>query len=138
MKFSAVIPRSEAVESLFTSMAALERFLAAPGMTTQDSFAWSNRGLASTVPDRFLPFQTPYARSRFNNFSFLDNPHLYPARFPSARTTRWHGTTIETGFVAHARATARTARGFPTARAIWVYVLVAPRGIFCSSCHTRR
>src|SRR2546422_9539706 len=45
-------------------------------------------------------------------------PHRYPPRSPSALTTRWHGITIAAGLVAHARATARVARGRPMARAI--------------------
>ncbi len=45
---------------------------------------------------------------------------------------------METGFVAQARATARTDFGLPSARATCVYVRVLPRGILCSSCHTRR
>jgi len=136
-------------ESLFSSIVAAERFssrkllgeaavLAALGMTTQDSSvkqSWSS----IHRPRQVLPFPTGlYTRSRSNNLSFRESPHRYPARFPSARTTRWHGTTIETGFAAHARATARTARGFPTARAIWLYVRVVPGGIRCNSCHTRR
>ena len=39
------------------------------------------------------------------------------------------GTTTDTGFVAHARATARTASGCPIARATWLYVRVVPYGI---------
>src|SRR6185312_4866971 len=77
-------------------------------------------------------------RSCSSNRSFREIPHLYPAKFPSCRTTRWQGTTIDTGFVAHARATARTAFGFPTASATCEYVFVVPDGIRCSSCHTRR
>ena len=37
---------------------------------------------------------------------------------PSLRTTRWHGTTIGKGFVAHAVPTARVALGLPAAAAI--------------------
>ena len=44
-----------------------------------------------------LPVLISYRiRSRSSNFSFRESPHRYPAKFPSARTTRWHGTTIET------------------------------------------
>src|SRR5580704_12694654 len=72
------------------------------------------------------------------NACLRERPQRYPARLPSSRTTRWHGTTIDTGFVAHARATARTAFGFPTACATCEYVFVVPEGMRCSSCHTRR
>ena len=61
--------------------------------------------------------QRSAAFSCANSCSFLDRPQRYPARLPSSRITRWHGTTMETGLVAHARATARTAFGFPSALA---------------------
>src|ERR1700728_3540674 len=53
------------------------------------------------------------ARSAVRSASFRPSPHRYPATPPPVRTTRWHGTTIGTGFVAHARATARAPRGVP-------------------------
>src|ERR1700723_2725776 len=72
------------------------------------------------------------------NACLRERPQRYPARLPSSRTTRWHGTTIDTGFVAQARATARTAVGRPMARATCVYVRVVPYGILRSSSQTRR
>ena len=44
-------------------------------------------------------------------------------------TTRWHGTTIETGFAPFAAPTALTARGRPMRRASSAYVIVVPAGI---------
>src|SRR5256885_1003331 len=52
--------------------------------------------------------------------------------------TRWHGTTMDTGFVAQALATARTALGLPRDCATSEYVRVLPRGIRCSYCQARR
>ena len=44
---------------------------------------------------------------------------------------------MDTGFVAQALATARTAFGCPSDRATCEYVRVRPRGIRCNSCQTR-
>ncbi len=44
-------------------------------------------------------------------------PPAYPDREPSEPTTRWHGTSSETGLEAQAEATALTASGLPVAEA---------------------
>jgi dihydroorotase/N-acyl-D-amino-acid deacylase len=65
------------------------------------------------------PRQRPCAASRASSACLRAGPQRYPPAAPSARTTRWQGTTSATGLVAHARATARAARGRPRARATW-------------------
>ena len=45
---------------------------------------------------------------------------------PSARTTRWHGTTTGIGLVAQAVPTARTAFGLPASSASAPYEAVRP------------
>src|SRR6188768_2106045 len=57
---------------------------------------------------------------------FLSTPQRYPVRPPSLPTTRWQGMTRQTGLVAQARATARTADGAPMSRATWLYARVWP------------
>jgi hypothetical protein len=59
-----------------------------------------------------------YPRSASSSLCFRPAPQRYPPGRPSARTTRWQGTTSATGFVAQARATARAAEGRPIRRAI--------------------
>src|SRR5215467_2182274 len=44
-------------------------------------------------------------------------PPPYPVRLPSVPMTRWHGTTMATGFAALAKPTARTDFGRPNCRA---------------------
>src|SRR5205085_2184303 len=56
-------------------------------------------------------------------------PHRYPEIAPEAPTTRWQGMPTATGFVAHARATARAAPGRPMSDAISPYDRVSPCGI---------
>src|SRR5690606_40780975 len=74
-----------------------------------------------------------------SSFLFLSTPHRYPPTpAPAADgTTRWHGTTTATRLLAHARATARAARGSPIAFATSPYVRVSPGGISRSAFHTR-
>jgi hypothetical protein len=51
--------------------------------------------------------------SASSSFCFRSTPHRYPVSDPLAPTTRWHGTTSATRFIAQARATARVAFGSP-------------------------
>src|SRR5258708_4488780 len=76
--------------------------------------------------------------SIFSRAFFRSTPHRYPPMLPSSLTTRWHGIATATGLVAHARATARQARGWPIPFATWLYDFVAPNGIDCRYVHTRR
>ncbi len=50
--------------------------------------------------------------------------------------TRWHGTTIDRGFLLFAAPTARLADGRPIEAASWPYVQVSPNGIFLSALQT--
>src|SRR5439155_13531504 len=58
---------------------------------------------------------TPSSSSRA---TFRSRPPVYPPRPPPVRTTRWHGTTIGTGFAPSALPAARTAPGLPTREAM--------------------
>ena len=49
--------------------------------------------------------------SCFRSFCLRSIPHLYPARSPEPRMTRWHGTRTAKRFEAQALATARAAMG---------------------------
>ena len=55
---------------------------------------------------------------------------------PSAPITRWHGTTIASGFRPFAAPTARDAAGRPRRAAMAPYVAVSPWGIARSMAHT--
>jgi len=80
-----------------------------------------------------------YARCSIASSAFFRSiPHRYPPMLPSSRTTRWHGIATATGFVAHARATARTAVGRPMPSATSLYDFVFPNGIDCKYAHTCR
>src|SRR2546426_12236692 len=78
-----------------------------------------------------------FTRSLSSRARFRSIPQRYPPRSPSSLTTRWQGTTIATGFVAHALATARVAFGLPTERATCEYDRVLPYGILRRASHTR-
>ena len=56
--------------------------------------------------------------SRVSRARFASTPPTYWPIEPSLRTTRWQGTTMGRGLVAHAVPTARTAFGLPTATAM--------------------
>ena len=58
------------------------------------------------------------AASRDSRVCFASTPPTYWPIDPSLRTTRWQGTTIGIGLVAHAVPTARTAFGLPDATAM--------------------
>jgi len=84
----------------------------------------------------YRPRPAAFSRSKSN---FLrPSPHRYPPSVPSVRTTRWQGTTMETGLVAQAWPTARIALGWPIELATSEYVRVAPMGIARSASQTRR
>ena len=57
------------------------------------------------------------AASSSSSVAFASNPPRYPPMLPSDRTTRWQGTTIGRGLVAHAVPTARAALGRPASSA---------------------
>src|SRR5205085_10560378 len=71
-------------------------------------------------------YESQLCASCSNKCCLRSTPQRYPPIFPSSLTTRWQGTTIATGFVAQARATARLACGCPMACAIWLYERVSP------------
>src|SRR5699024_6991916 len=76
--------------------------------------------------------------SNASKYSFLSSPPPYPTIFPFVPITRWHGTTIEKGFLLTAPPTALTAFGFPMETAISLYDFVSPNGIVsvkaCQTC----
>ena len=72
---------------------------------------------------RHVRLALPSSSSRFRSI-----PQRYPPSPPSSRTTRWQGITTASWLLAHARATARAAEGWPSSRAISAYDRVAPRG----------
>ena len=64
-------------------------------------------------------------------------PPAYPVSLPSLPTTRWHGTTIESGLRPTAPPTARAIAGSPSSRASSPYVVVSPYGMRAISSQTR-
>ena len=70
--------------------------------------------------------------------SLCSVPNRYRPTAPSARTTRWHGTSSGTGLRASTDATARTARGLPASRATQPYGRVSPVGIVRVAASTLR
>ena len=78
----------------------------------------------SSEPARGRPTRAPSSARRARLRSM---PPAYPVSDPSAPPTRWHGTTIEIGFLATAAPTARAAPGIPRRAASSPYVRVSPR-----------
>ena len=73
-----------------------------------------------------LPGATQSAPSSSSSARFVGSPPPKPVSEPSAPITRWHGTTIGSGFAPFAAPTARDAAGRPTRRASSAYEIVVP------------
>ena len=59
-----------------------------------------------------------FAPSNANRYAFASRPPANPVSLPVDPMTRWHGATIDTGFLPVAAPTARMASGFPICLAI--------------------
>ena len=104
--------------------------------------------------ERFIPFRAYYLLILLNkqvvatlllritmpsflrSLTFAAAPCVKPPTHKLLFTTRWHGIRGANGLAFKAFPTARTARGFPMARAIWAYVAALPRGILRVAAYT--
>src|SRR3546814_14265272 len=80
-------------------------------------------GDVTSVPDLAVA-----DRSCCSSHSLRWAPPPYPPTVPSLRTTRWQGTSTQTGFAPFAAPTARTAPGESRAAATCPYLPVPPAG----------
>src|SRR5690606_27324284 len=78
------------------------------------------------------------APSSSSSVCLIGSPPPYPVNVPLLPMIRWQGITIGIGLRPFASPTARTAFGWPTARAISPYDAVRPYVMFNSASHTRR